>query len=190
MQICIRVHEICYVNIFLHLSSSAREKWSLKLREEYRLRAFENRILRRIIEPKRDENGEWRRLHNLYNSKTSKTLYLGVQLNLRLTIASNDVFVMPKVLRNDRISTAAINVTTITTTNSISITADVLHPSCYNHHYAAFMEIALFQLSIGLFQDFFCLLLFLIIMKSITEHSVHVVCPVRFMYIYLFVKMR
>jgi len=34
------------------------------LREECRLRIFENMILRRIIGPKRDENGEWRRLHN------------------------------------------------------------------------------------------------------------------------------
>ena len=34
------------------------------LREESRLRVFENRILRRIFEPKWDENGEWRRLHN------------------------------------------------------------------------------------------------------------------------------
>ena len=34
------------------------------LREEFRLRVFENRILRRIFGPKRDENGEWRRLHN------------------------------------------------------------------------------------------------------------------------------
>jgi hypothetical protein len=38
--------------------------WSLTLNEECRLRAFENRILRRIFRPKRDENGEWRRLHN------------------------------------------------------------------------------------------------------------------------------
>jgi hypothetical protein len=29
--------------------------WSLKLREEYRLRVFENRVLRRIFGPKRDE---------------------------------------------------------------------------------------------------------------------------------------
>ena len=40
------------------------ETWSLTLREESRLRVFENRILRRIFEPKRDENGEWKRLHN------------------------------------------------------------------------------------------------------------------------------
>ena len=38
--------------------------WSLTLRERCRLRVFENRILRRIFGPKRDENGEWRRLHN------------------------------------------------------------------------------------------------------------------------------
>ena len=40
------------------------EVWSLTLREERRLRIFENRILRRMFGPKRDENGEWRRLHN------------------------------------------------------------------------------------------------------------------------------
>ena len=34
------------------------------IREESRLRVFENRILRRIFGPKRDENREWRRLHN------------------------------------------------------------------------------------------------------------------------------
>ena len=33
------------------------------LKEERRLRVFENRILRRIFRPKRVENGEWRRLH-------------------------------------------------------------------------------------------------------------------------------
>ena len=40
------------------------ETWSLTLREECRLRVFENRILRRIFGPKMHENGEWRRLHN------------------------------------------------------------------------------------------------------------------------------
>jgi hypothetical protein len=36
--------------------------WSLTLREEDRLRVFENMVLRRIFGPKRD--GEWRKLHN------------------------------------------------------------------------------------------------------------------------------
>ena len=40
------------------------ETWSLTLREECRLRVYENRILRRIIGPKRDENGKSRRLHS------------------------------------------------------------------------------------------------------------------------------
>ena len=40
------------------------ETWSLTLREECRLRVFENRILRRIFGLKTDENGEWRRLYN------------------------------------------------------------------------------------------------------------------------------
>ena len=39
------------------------ETWSLTLREERRLRVFENGILRRISGPKRDVNGNCRRLH-------------------------------------------------------------------------------------------------------------------------------
>jgi hypothetical protein len=41
------------------------ETWSLTLRGERRLRVFENRVLRRLFGPKRDEiTGEWRKLHN------------------------------------------------------------------------------------------------------------------------------
>ena len=41
------------------------ETWSLTLREERRLRVFENRVLRGIFGPKRDEvTGEWSKLHN------------------------------------------------------------------------------------------------------------------------------
>jgi hypothetical protein len=52
------------------------ETWSLTLREEHRLRVFENRVLRRIFRPKRDEaTGEWSKLHNeelrdLYSSSS------------------------------------------------------------------------------------------------------------------------
>ena len=42
------------------------ETWSLTLREEHRLRVFENRVLRRIFGPKRDGiTGERRKLHNV-----------------------------------------------------------------------------------------------------------------------------
>jgi hypothetical protein len=34
------------------------------LGKEHRLRVFENRVLRRILGPKREENGSWRKLHN------------------------------------------------------------------------------------------------------------------------------
>jgi len=45
--------------------SAASETWSLTLREEWKLRVFENVVLRRIFGPRRDEvTGEWRRLHN------------------------------------------------------------------------------------------------------------------------------
>ena len=41
------------------------ETWSLTLEEERKLRVFENMVLRRIFEPRREEvTGEWRRLHN------------------------------------------------------------------------------------------------------------------------------
>ena len=40
------------------------ETWSPTFREEHRLRAFENRMLRRIFGPKRDGvTGEWRKLY-------------------------------------------------------------------------------------------------------------------------------
>ena len=41
------------------------ETWSLTLREEHRLRVFENKVLRRIFGPERNGvTGEWRKLHN------------------------------------------------------------------------------------------------------------------------------
>jgi hypothetical protein len=41
------------------------ELWSLTLREEHRLRAFENRVLRGIFGSRRDEvTGAWKKLHN------------------------------------------------------------------------------------------------------------------------------
>jgi len=41
------------------------EAWPLTWREEHRPRVFENRVLRKIFQPKREEvAGQWRRLHN------------------------------------------------------------------------------------------------------------------------------
>jgi hypothetical protein len=44
-----------YRNIILPVVLYGCETWSLRLREEHRLRVFENRVLRRIFGPKRDE---------------------------------------------------------------------------------------------------------------------------------------
>jgi hypothetical protein len=63
-----------YKTIILPVVLYGCETWSLMLREEQRLRVFENRVLRRIFGPKKDEvTGEWRKLHseelhNLYSS--------------------------------------------------------------------------------------------------------------------------
>jgi hypothetical protein len=63
-----------YRNIILSVVLYGSETWSLALRDERRLRVFENRVLRSIFVPKRDEIiGEWRKLHrkalnHLYSS--------------------------------------------------------------------------------------------------------------------------
>ena len=44
------------------------ETWSLALREEHRVRVFENWVLRRIFGARRDKvTGEWRKLYNEFN---------------------------------------------------------------------------------------------------------------------------
>jgi hypothetical protein len=54
-----------YKTIILPVVYYGCETWSLTLREEHRLSVFENRVLRRIFGPQRDEvTGEWRKLHN------------------------------------------------------------------------------------------------------------------------------
>jgi len=63
-----------YRTIILPVVLCGCETWLLTLREEHRLRVFENRVLRRIFGPKRDEvTGECRKqhieeLHDLYSS--------------------------------------------------------------------------------------------------------------------------
>jgi len=55
-----------YRTIILPVVLYGCETWSLTLREERKLRVFENMVLRRIFGPRREEvTGEWRRrLHN------------------------------------------------------------------------------------------------------------------------------
>jgi len=54
-----------YRTIILPVVLYGCETWSLTLKEERRLRVFENRVLRKVFGPKRDEvTGEWKKLHN------------------------------------------------------------------------------------------------------------------------------
>ena len=57
----IKIYRIITLPVLLY----GCETWSLTLREERKLRVFENMALRRIFGTRRDEvTGEWRRLHN------------------------------------------------------------------------------------------------------------------------------
>jgi hypothetical protein len=53
-----------YKTLILPIVLYGCKTWSLTLREEHRLRIFENRVLRKIFGPKREEDGSWRKLHN------------------------------------------------------------------------------------------------------------------------------
>jgi hypothetical protein len=56
---------IIYKTITLPVVLYGCETWSLTLRKEHILRVFENRVLKSIFGPKRDQvTGEWRKLHN------------------------------------------------------------------------------------------------------------------------------
>jgi hypothetical protein len=74
-----------YKTIILPVLLYGCETWSLTLREEHtrRLRVFENRVLRRIFGPKRDEvTGEGRKLHNeeLHNLYSSPDIIRQIKL--------------------------------------------------------------------------------------------------------------
>jgi hypothetical protein len=64
-----------------HLVLYGCETWSLTLREEHRVRVFENRVLRGIFGPNRDEViGGWRKLyneelHDLYLEHAIQSIY-------------------------------------------------------------------------------------------------------------------
>jgi hypothetical protein len=66
-----------YKTVILPVVLYGCETWSLALREVYKLRVFQKRVLRRIFESKRDEvTGGWRKLHNeeLHNLYSSPSI--------------------------------------------------------------------------------------------------------------------
>jgi hypothetical protein len=65
-----------YKTVILPVVLYGWETRSLTLREEHRLRVFENRGLRRIFGPNREEDGSWRKLHNdeLHNLYSSPNI--------------------------------------------------------------------------------------------------------------------
>jgi hypothetical protein len=69
VNVKVKIYKTVIVPVVLCLC----ETWSVTLREEHRLRVFENRVLRGIFGPKGDDvTGEWRKshsgeLHNLYS---------------------------------------------------------------------------------------------------------------------------
>jgi hypothetical protein len=66
-----------YKTIILPVVLYGCETWSLTVKQEHKLRVFENRVLRRIIGPKMDGvTGGWRKLHNeeLHNLYTSPSI--------------------------------------------------------------------------------------------------------------------
>ena len=90
-----------YRTIILPVVLYGCENWSLTLREERRLRVFENKVLRRIFGPRRDEvTGEWRRLHNeelndLYSSANIVRVIKSRRMrwNVSLTILASGLFI-------------------------------------------------------------------------------------------------
>ena len=71
--ILIKIYRTTILSVVLY----GCETWSLTLREESRLRVFENTVMRRIFGPKRDEvKREWKKLHNeeLYGLYSSSNI--------------------------------------------------------------------------------------------------------------------
>jgi hypothetical protein len=73
------------------------QTWSLTLREGHRLRVFENKVVRRIFGPKRDEvTGDWRKLHNeeLQNLYSSPSIITSIMIMSRTTRWARNVAFM------------------------------------------------------------------------------------------------
>jgi hypothetical protein len=68
----IKIYKTVILTIVLYVCKT----WSLTLKEEHRLRVFENRVLRKIFGSKRQEDVSWRKLHNdeLHNLYSSPNI--------------------------------------------------------------------------------------------------------------------
>jgi hypothetical protein len=78
--ICLKVR--IYKTVILPVVLYGCETWSLAVREEHKLRVFQNRVLRRIFGPKWDEvTGGWRKLHNeeLHNLYSSPSIIRNIK---------------------------------------------------------------------------------------------------------------
>jgi len=73
-----------YITIILPVVLYGCETWLLTLREECRVRVFENMVLRRIFGPKGDKVTEWRKLHNeeLNDQYPSPNIVLAIKLRI------------------------------------------------------------------------------------------------------------
>jgi hypothetical protein len=72
-----------YKTIILPVVLYECETWSLTVREEHKLRVFENRLLRRLFGPKRNGvTGGWRKLYNeeLHNLYSSPSIIRNIKL--------------------------------------------------------------------------------------------------------------
>jgi hypothetical protein len=85
VPVCFCCNFIYYVNLKIKIYRTiilpvlyGCETWSLTLREKRRLRVSENRVLRRVFGPKRDEvTGEWRKLHFVRVVKSRRMRWAG-----------------------------------------------------------------------------------------------------------------
>jgi hypothetical protein len=85
----VKIHKTIILPVVLYRC----ETWSLTLREEHRLRVFENKVLRRIFGPKRDEvTGEWKKLHNgeLHNLYSSPNIIKHIKSRACVTHGSGE----------------------------------------------------------------------------------------------------
>jgi hypothetical protein len=65
LSVLYKIKTKMYKSVILPVVLYGCETWSFYLREGHKLRVFENRMLRKVFGPKREEvAGSWRRLHN------------------------------------------------------------------------------------------------------------------------------